>query len=58
MQESRRVERALTIHKCNEYAVPHPQRFDDSGTGFVVFHPLIIDSQNKENLPSIRHKKR
>ena len=38
IEESRRVKRALTIRKCNDYAVFQPQRLDETGNGLIVFH--------------------
>ena len=47
MEESRRVKRALTIRKSNDYAVFQPQRFDEAGNGLIIFHLSIIDNQTK-----------
>ena len=57
IEESRRVYRAHTIRKRNNYAVPKPQRFDDAGNGLTIFHLSIINNQAGSNQYSIRHKK-
>ena len=57
IEESRRVYRAHTIRKRNNYAVPEPQRFDDAGNGLTIFHLSIINNQAGSNQYSTRHKK-